>query len=44
MTSVSMNWIIWICAAALATLLLAVVTDLEMTKCHAGSLYAMVRL
>jgi hypothetical protein len=39
-----MNWIIWICAAALATLLLAVVTDFEMTTCRAGSLYAMARL
>jgi hypothetical protein len=36
------NWIGGICALAVVTLVVAFVTDLRMTSCHAGSLYSIV--
>ena len=37
-----MNWIGLFAAMAVAAIIVAIVTDLEITKCQTGSLYAMV--
>jgi hypothetical protein len=39
-----MNWIGGICVLAVIVLIVAVVTDLQMTSCQTGSLYSMVGL
>jgi hypothetical protein len=39
-----MNWIGGICVLAIIVLIVAVVTDLQMTSCQTGSLYSMVGL
>lgn len=39
-----MNWIALVAGLALATVLLALVTDVEMTSCRPSSFYAIVRL
>jgi hypothetical protein len=36
------NWIGGICVLAIVVLIVAIVTDLQMTSCQAGSLYSMV--
>ena len=37
-----MNWLGLIAVMALAAIILSVVTDVEMTKCQSGSVYAML--
>jgi hypothetical protein len=39
-----MNWIAGICVLAILVLILAVVTDLQMTSCRSGAIYSMVGL
>jgi len=37
-----MNWLGLVAVLALAAIILSVITDVEMTKCQSGSVYAMV--
>ena len=37
-----MNWLGLIAVMALAAIILSVVTDVQMTKCQSGSIYAVV--
>jgi hypothetical protein len=39
-----MNWIALFAGLGIATLILAIVTDFEMTRCQPGSLYVVIGL
>jgi len=39
-----MNWLVLISAMAIVALVIAVITDIEITRCKTGSFYQMVHL